>query len=43
LEEQGIETLSLVVDREDSVRACRDEVEALLGKEKGLDYLVNNA
>ena len=43
LEEQGIETLSLVVDQEDSVRSCRDELEVLLGKEKGLDYLVNNA
>jgi 1-acylglycerone phosphate reductase len=43
LEELGIETLSLVVDREESVRACRDEVEALLGNKQGLDYLVNNA
>ncbi|EER44773.1 short chain dehydrogenase/reductase [Histoplasma capsulatum H143] len=42
LEEQGIETLSLVVDKEESRRACRDEVELLL-KGKGLDYLVNNA
>ncbi|EGC45547.1 short chain dehydrogenase/reductase [Histoplasma capsulatum var. duboisii H88] len=42
LEEQGIETLSLVVDKEESRKACRDEVELLL-KGKGLDYLVNNA
>ncbi|EDN11243.1 short chain dehydrogenase/reductase [Histoplasma capsulatum] len=42
LKEQGIETLSLVVDKEESRKACRDEVELLL-KGKGLDYLVNNA
>lgn len=38
----GIDTLSLVVDDEDSVRSCYEEVERRLG-EKGLDYLVNNA
>jgi 1-acylglycerone phosphate reductase len=43
LEEQGIETLSLVVGKEESVQACRDEVERRVGKDKGLDYLVNNA
>ncbi|PGG95770.1 hypothetical protein GX51_08123 [Blastomyces parvus] len=42
LEEQGIETLSLVVDKEESRKACREEIELLL-KGKGLDYLVNNA
>ncbi|KKZ64487.1 hypothetical protein EMCG_09529 [[Emmonsia] crescens] len=42
LKEQGIETLSLEVDKEESRKACRDEVELLL-KGKGLDYLVNNA
>jgi 1-acylglycerone phosphate reductase len=38
----GIETLSLVVDDEESVRACYAEVEKRLG-DQGLDYLVNNA
>ncbi|KAJ5683155.1 Glucose/ribitol dehydrogenase [Penicillium macrosclerotiorum] len=38
----GIETLSLVVDDPESVRACFTDIEARLG-EKGLDYLVNNA
>lgn len=38
----GIETLSLVVDNLESVKACYAEVEARLG-DKGLDYLVNNA
>ncbi|KAL2360241.1 hypothetical protein RJZ56_006878 [Blastomyces dermatitidis] len=42
LAEQGIETLSLVVDKEESRKACREEIELLL-KGKGLDYLVNNA
>ncbi|ODM21648.1 hypothetical protein SI65_02492 [Aspergillus cristatus] len=42
LETLGIDTLSLVVDDEDSVRSCYEEVERKLG-EKGLDYLVNNA
>jgi len=42
LEALGIDTLSLVVDDEDSVRFCYEEVERRLG-EKGLDYLVNNA
>ncbi|KAG5302037.1 short chain dehydrogenase/reductase [Histoplasma ohiense] len=42
LKEQGIETLSLVVNKEESRKACCDEVELLL-KGKGLDYLVNNA
>ncbi|KAI9933407.1 hypothetical protein MW887_007880 [Aspergillus wentii] len=42
LETLGIETLSLVVDDEESVRSCYVEVESRLG-EKGLDYLVNNA
>ncbi|WEW59398.1 NADPH-dependent 1-acyl dihydroxyacetone phosphate reductase [Emydomyces testavorans] len=43
LKERGIETLSLDVDQEQSVLACREEVASLLGNEKGLDYLVNNA
>ncbi|PGH13719.1 hypothetical protein AJ80_06224 [Polytolypa hystricis UAMH7299] len=43
LAEKGIETLSLNVNQEDSVKECRDEVQALLGEKKGLDYLVNNA
>lgn len=38
----GVETLSLVVDDEKSVRTCYEEVEGRLGG-KGLDYLVNNA
>lgn len=38
----GIETLSLTVDDEESVRRCSAEVKGKLG-EKGLDYLVNNA
>ncbi|OAX80046.1 hypothetical protein ACJ72_05627 [Emergomyces africanus] len=42
LNEHGIETLSLVVDKEESRKTCREEVELLL-KGKGLDYLVNNA
>ena len=42
LEAKGIETLSLVVDDEESVKACFQEVEKRVG-EKGLDYLVNNA
>ncbi|OOQ85802.1 putative short chain dehydrogenase/reductase [Penicillium brasilianum] len=42
LAELGIETLSLVVDDEKSVKACFADVETRLG-DKGLDYLVNNA
>ena len=38
----GVETLSLTVDDEESVRRCFEEVKGKLG-EKGLDYLVNNA
>ncbi|PYI12089.1 short chain dehydrogenase/reductase [Aspergillus sclerotiicarbonarius CBS 121057] len=38
----GVETLSLTVDDEESVRQCFVDVRAKLG-EKGLDYLVNNA
>ncbi|KAF9892371.1 hypothetical protein FE257_002148 [Aspergillus nanangensis] len=38
----GVETLSLVVDDENSVRLCYEKVEKLLDG-KGLDYLVNNA
>lgn len=37
-----METLSLVVDSEESVKACFDEVTKRL-EGKGLDYLVNNA
>lgn len=42
----GIETLSLTVDNEASVRSFRDELTALLAKSSNLpklDYLVNNA
>lgn len=42
LAELGIETLSLVVDEPESVKACFADVETRLG-DKGLDYLVNNA
>lgn len=42
LKEKGIDTLSLTVDKEESVKACFNEVTELLGG-KGLDYLVNNA
>lgn len=42
LAELGIETLSLVVDDPESVKACFADVETRLG-DKGLDYLVNNA
>ncbi|KAI5302456.1 Succinate--CoA ligase [ADP-forming] subunit beta, mitochondrial [Ascosphaera pollenicola] len=42
LKEKGIDTLSLLVDNEESVKACFKEVSELLGG-KGLDYLVNNA
>jgi 1-acylglycerone phosphate reductase len=38
----GIETLSLIVDDQESVQSCYLEVQGKLG-EKGLDYLVNNA
>lgn len=38
----GIETLSLVVDDDHSVKECYAEVERRL-EGKGLDYLVNNA
>jgi 1-acylglycerone phosphate reductase len=42
LAESGIETLSLVVDDQESVKACFADVQKRLG-DKGLDYLVNNA
>ena len=42
LEDEGIETGSLVVDDDESVKSCYAEIKARL-KEKGLDYLVNNA
>ena len=42
LQTLGIETLSLVVDDEQSVQSCYVEMERRLG-ENGLDYLVNNA
>lgn len=42
LADLGIETLSLVVDDLESVKACFADVETRLG-DKGLDYLVNNA
>jgi len=42
LAELGIETLSLVVDDPESVKASFADVETRLG-DKGLDYLVNNA
>jgi 1-acylglycerone phosphate reductase len=42
LAELGIETLSLVVDDQENVKACFADVEKRLG-DKGLDYLVNNA
>ncbi|KAJ6080003.1 hypothetical protein N7467_009756 [Penicillium canescens] len=42
LAELGIETLSLVVDDPENVKACFADVEKRLG-DKGLDYLVNNA
>lgn len=42
LADSGIETLSLVVDDQESIKACFAEVQTRLG-DKGLDYLVNNA
>ena len=42
LAEIGIETLSLVVTDEASVKACFEDARTRLG-DKGLDYLVNNA
>lgn len=42
LKAKGIETLSLVVDDDESIQACYKQVRKLLGG-KGLDYLVNNA
>ncbi|KIW19804.1 hypothetical protein PV08_00379 [Exophiala spinifera] len=42
LSEKGIETLSLVVDNDESIVSCREAVERLT-KGRGLDYLVNNA
>ncbi|KAJ5225171.1 Short-chain dehydrogenase ptmH [Penicillium chermesinum] len=42
LAELGIETLTLVVDDPESIKACHAEIESRLG-DKGLDYLVNNA
>lgn len=38
----GIETLKLVVDDPESIKACHAEIQTRLG-DKGLDYLVNNA
>jgi 1-acylglycerone phosphate reductase len=42
LQEVGIETVSLVVDDEQSVKDCYAEVQKSVG-DRGLDYLVNNA
>ncbi|KAF7712080.1 Short-chain dehydrogenase/reductase (SDR) family protein [Penicillium ucsense] len=42
LAELGIETLSLVVDDQESAKSCFADVQKRLG-DKGLDYLVNNA
>ncbi|KIW32913.1 uncharacterized protein PV07_04426 [Cladophialophora immunda] len=42
LAEKGIETLSLVVDDDDSILSCFRSVEQLTDG-RGLDYLVNNA
>ena len=42
LKDLGIETLSLVVDDQSSIDACRKQVNEALGK-SGLSYLVNNA
>jgi len=42
LADAGVETLSLVVDDRESVKACFADVKKRLG-DKGLDYLVNNA
>ncbi|KIW55738.1 hypothetical protein PV05_04467 [Exophiala xenobiotica] len=42
LSANGIETLSLVVDDDDSILACKATVEKLTNG-RGLDYLVNNA
>lgn len=42
LEAIGIETFSLVVDSEESVKDCFDEISKRLDG-KGMDYLVNNA
>lgn len=41
LNDLGIETLSLEVDKPDSVTRCRENVEERTGG--GLDFLVNNA
>ena len=41
-EDLGIECLSLEVDQVESVAACFEEVQGLVG-DSGLDYLVNNA
>ncbi|KAK5274404.1 NADPH-dependent 1-acyl dihydroxyacetone phosphate reductase [Exophiala xenobiotica] len=42
LSENGIETLPLVVDNDDSILACKASIEKLTNG-RGLDYLVNNA
>ncbi|KAL9109974.1 MAG: hypothetical protein Q9227_005497 [Pyrenula ochraceoflavens] len=42
LESKGIETLSLVVDDENSVQECHQQIQHLTAG-AGLDYLVNNA
>ncbi|KAJ9641236.1 NADPH-dependent 1-acyl dihydroxyacetone phosphate reductase [Knufia peltigerae] len=42
LSEKGIETLSLVVDNDESIVSCKEAVERLT-EGRGLDYLVNNA
>ncbi|KAI1627844.1 short chain dehydrogenase/reductase [Exophiala viscosa] len=42
LSENGIETLSLVVDNDESIQSCKTALEKLTNGQ-GLDYLVNNA
>ena len=42
LNEQGIETLGLIVDDEESVRSCYTHVDMLLDG-RGLDFLINHA
>lgn len=41
LNDLGIETLSLEVDKPDSITRCREDIEERTGR--GLDFLVNNA
>lgn len=41
LNDLGIETLSLEVDKPDSIKRCREALEARTGG--GLDFLINNA